>query len=258
VSVLPSGRICYDITPPDGRTGQVRRLFAEEVFHLRDRTDAGEVVAKSRLARAAGAVQNVNALQTMALSVWEMGMKPSGYVTMPGVLSKDARKEMAEVMRGFQGSASAGRVPVLEAGTAFHPLGIDAESAQTLESRKFGIYEIARIFQIPPPLLQSYEYNSYANAEQASKWYGQHTIAPWAARIQSTFFRCVLGPNSDLSVELDLSSLLKGSELERWQAYKIAAEIGAVSADEIRAEFGWSPRTAEPGQPVPVEEQPPP
>jgi HK97 family phage portal protein len=256
VSILPTGRVCYDIAPPDGspRTGQTRRLFAEDVFHLRDRTNSGEIVAKSRLARAAGAVQNVASLQEMSLSVWEKGIKPSGYVTYPNILSKDARKEMAEVMRGFQGSTQSGRVPVLENGTVFHSLGIDAESAQTLESRKFGIYEIARIMQIPPPLLQSYEYNSYSNAEQASKWYGQHTIAPWALRITSALGRCVLGPNSDLSVELDLSSLLKGSELERWQSFKIAKETGALSADEIRGEFGWGPRTEPQPAAPPVEE----
>jgi HK97 family phage portal protein len=222
------------------------------VLHLRDRCDAGEVVARSRLARAAGAVENISALQTMALAVWRQGLKPGGYVALPGVLNDKQRSDARIWLDRFKGAHGAGGWGVLEAGAKFESLGIDAESAQTLESRKFSVFEVCRIFSIPPPLLQSYEFNSYTNAEQASKWYGQHTVAPWAARLAGALQRCVIGAQSDLSVELDLSMLLKGSELERLQAYKIAVEIGAVDASEVRQELGWSPRPAGAPQPAPV------
>ncbi len=76
----------------------------------------------------------------------------------------------------------------------------------------------------------------------------------WARKLEAALARCVIGGGADLSVEPGLSSLLKGSELEQWQACKIAAEIGAVSPDEIRRETGWGPR-AQP-QPVPREGEP--
>lgn len=254
VVVLGNGRVAYDVLPPDAYwsgANRPRRLLAGEVLHLRDRVDAGEVVARSRLSRAAGAVSNVASLQAMSEAVWRQGMKPSGYISAPQTLNTAQRTLADSLLERFRGARAAGRTVLLEGGWKFEPLGIDAESAQTIESRRFSVFEVARIFQIPPPLLQSYEYNTFTNAEQSSRWFGQFTVAPWARKLEAALARCVIGTGSDLSVELDLSSLLKGSELERWQAYKIAAEIGAVSPDEIRQETGWGPRM----QPQPGEAQ---
>jgi HK97 family phage portal protein len=173
---------------------------------------------------------------------------PSGYLAAPQVLTDNQRKLMKGYLEAFQGARNAGKTPVLEGGWKFESLGVDAETAQTIESRRFSVFEVARIFQIPPPLLQSYEYNTFTNAEQSSRWFGQFTVAPWARKLEAALARCVIGAGSDLSVELDLSSLLKGSELERLQAHEIAHRIGAVDADEIRQELGWGPRAAQPAQ----------
>lgn len=254
VQILPSGRVAYDIAPPEtytGATTQKRRLFADEVLHVRDRTDAGQVVARSRLARAGGAVANVNSLQDMTAAVWRQGMRPSGYVTSPTVLTDANRKLSETLLQRFTGTANAGRVPLLEAGFKFEALEIDAESKQALESRRFGTEEIARIFQISPVLLQDWSRSTFTNSETAGKWFGQYTISPWSLRLQSALRRSVLGPHSDLSVELDLSSLLRGSDIERWQCWKLATEIGALSADDVRAEESWGPRRAADAAPAP-------
>jgi HK97 family phage portal protein len=256
VVVLGNGRVAYDVLPPGALWGdatRTRRLLADEVLHLRDRVDSGEVVARSRLARAAGAVSNVASLQAMSEAVWRQGIKPSGYLAAPQTLTSAQRTLAEGLLERFRGARASGKTVLLEGGWKFEPLGIDAETAQTIESRRFSVFEVARIFQIPPPLLQSYEYNTFTNAEQSSRWFGQFTVAPWARKVEAALARCVIGAGSDLSVELDLSGLLKGSELERLQAHKIAHEIGAVDADEIRQELGWGPRAAQNRQPAPRE-----
>ena len=256
VVVLGNGRVAYDVAPPGGLWGEhirTRRILAGEVLHLRDRCDAGDVVARSRLSRAAGAVRNVASLQAMSEAVWKQGMRPSGYLAAPNVLTPAQRTLADGLLEKFRGARASGKTMLLEAGWKFEPLGIDAETAQTIESRRFSVFEVARIFQIPPPLLQSYEYNTFTNAEQSSRWFGQFTVAPWARKVEAALARCVIGAGSDLSVELDLSSLLKGSELERMNAHKIAHEIGAVDADEIRQELGWGPRAQPRPAPLPGE-----
>jgi HK97 family phage portal protein len=245
VVVLPSGRVAYDITHPAshrGGTRSTRRLLDSDVLHLRDRVDAGEIVARSRLSRAGGAVANVHALQEMSAAVWREGIKPTGYFKLPTVLTREQRGRMEDLFAKFRGARSAGRHMLLEGNMTFEQLGIDAESKETLESRRFSTEEIARILQISPILLQDYSRGTYTNAETAGKWFGQFTIAPWAKRLESALRRSILGPHSDLAVELDMASMLRGSDLERWQTWKLATEIGAVGADEIRLEEGWGPR----------------
>ena len=68
------------------------------------------------------------------------------------------------------------------------------------------------------------------------------TVAPWARRSESAIQRCVIGAHELIEVELDMSSLLRSSDIERWNAHKIAVEIGAVDPDEVREVEGWSPR----------------
>ncbi len=79
------------------------------------------------------------------------------------------------------------------------------------------------------------------------------TVAPWARRSESAIQRCVIGAHELIEVELDMSSLLRGSDIERWNAHKIAVEIGALEPDEVREVEGWSPRVRpRPGQPAPA------
>ena len=77
------------------------------------------------------------------------------------------------------------------------------------------------------------------------------TISPWVRKIESAISTCILGAQSDLACELDMSSLLRGSHAERWEANRIAIETGVLSPDEVRLSEGWGPRAAQDRQPVP-------
>jgi HK97 family phage portal protein len=245
---LPSGRIAYDVTDTPGtwgRAGAVHRFLESEVWHLRDRCDPGELAARPRLVRAAGAVRNAVALQDMAASVWDNAARISGYVAAPQPIPKPQRDEAQAWLDSFKGARAAGGTPILPNGWKWESVQIDAESLQTIESRKFSVIEVARIFNVPPPLLQSYENNTFTNAAQASLWFGQFTLGPWARKIEAALQIAIVGAQSDLSVELDLSSLLRGSHAERWQANEIAIRTGVLSPDEVRAQEGWGPRRAD-------------
>jgi HK97 family phage portal protein len=169
VQVLPSGRIAYDIAPHDvwrgGSERAMRRLLSDEVLHLRDRVSGGEVMAKSQLQRAAGAISNVGALQEMSLAVWKQGMRPSGIISAPTSLTPPQRSLAANLLEKFKGVRGSGGVILMEAGWTFHPQVIDAESVQTLESRRFGTEEIARAFQISPIFLQDWSRSTFTTAK---------------------------------------------------------------------------------------------
>jgi HK97 family phage portal protein len=240
VAYLASGRLAYDVN--DGR-GSARRLLQHEVLHLRDRTDDG-LVGRSRLSRAADTVAGVAASNTYAKAFLENGARPGGILTFDGTLGQEQVERLKQRMTDSHGGPRrAGGTLVLERGLTWQAAQISPEDAELLETRKFGVEEICRLFQVPPPLVQDYSHNTFTNSETAGRWFAQFTLAPWARKIEAEFARSVLAPGYEL--ELDLSGFLRGDPQTRWAAHKIALEMNVLDPDEVRHVEGWNPRKAE-------------
>lgn len=241
VAELSSGRLAYDVS--DGR-GRSWRLLAGEVIHLRDRTDDG-LIGRSRISRAGDAVTGALAANDFARNFLNNGAQPSGILEFPAKLTPEQfdmlRRQMDE---RHTGAKKAGRVMILDGGAQWKAAQISPEDAELLESRKFAVEEICRIYQVPPPLVQDYSHNTFTNSETAGRWFAMFTLAPWARKIEAEFGRSVFPAGSGLEMELDLSGFLRGDPATRWNAHKIAIEAGVLDADEVRQVEGWNPRTA--------------
>lgn len=237
VQYLRSGRLAYDVA--DGRGG-VRRYLQGEVIHLRDRTDDG-LIGRSRLSRAADAVSGVLAASDFARAFLERGAAPSGVIELPGTFTREQRDVLREQFQARHGGAGkAGSTLILDGGMTWKAAQISPEDAELLESRKFGVEEICRLFQVPPPLVQDYSHNTFTNSETAGRWFAQFTLAPWARKIEAEFARSVL--TGGVELELDLSGFLRGDPQTRWANHKIAIDAGVLDADEVRQVEGWNPR----------------
>ncbi|MEM7687798.1 MAG: phage portal protein [Pseudomonadota bacterium] len=248
VEYLASGRLAYDVTDP-WRSGRSRRLLEGEVIHLRDRTDDG-LIGRSRLSRASETVASVAAANTFAKSFLDRGGYPSGVLSHPGKMSPEDKAALQQAFtKRHTGAQNVGRVLILDAGLTWTTATISPEDAELLESRKFGIEEIYRLFQVPPPLVQDYSHNTFTNSETAGRWFAQFTLAPWARKLEAEFARSVFPSNSGLELEFDLSGFLRGDPKTRWDAHKIALETGVLDPDEVRHVEGWNPRqnTSTPG-----------
>ncbi len=119
---------------------------------------------------------------------------------------------------------------------------ISPEDAELLETRKFGVIELCRLFQVPPPIVQAYENNTFTNAAQAGLWFATFCLAPWARKIEAEFARSIFPAGGPFELELDLSGFLRGDPETRWNAHKIALETGVLDPDEVRQIEGWNPR----------------
>ena len=242
---LPSGRLVYDYS--DGR-GPVRRYLSDEVFHLRDRTDNGATIAsgligRSRLSRAPEVLGNALSLQEWSSATWRNGATPNGVVTHPGRLSKNAFDNLRESLNDrYAGSHNAKKTMLFQEGMTYQAISASPEDAEVLQSRLFSVEELCRLYQVPPPIIQSYEHNTFTNSAQASLWFATLTLAPWCRKIEAEFARSVFGASSDFSLEIDLSGLMRGSFNDRWAAWQIAIASGVLDPDEIRVAEGWGPR----------------
>lgn len=238
---LKSGRLRYVVMAWQGVT---RTYLADEVFHLRDRTDDG-LIGRSRLSRSADVIENASALQRYSGAMWRNQATPSGIVTFeggsrPGADALDDLK--AQIRKSFSGVDNARNVMVLGNSMKWQSIGISPEDAEALESRKFSVQEICRVYDVPPPIVQDYSHNTFTNATQASLWFATNTLMPWVRKIEAEFKRSVFGRSSPFELTIDLSSLMRGDYATRWQSYGIAIQNKILSADEIREQEGFNPK----------------
>jgi HK97 family phage portal protein len=249
VQLLPSGRLVYDVvelTHVYGGTGRPRRLLQDEVFHLRDRSDDG-LLGRSRLQRAAAVVQAGLSIQEFANALYRNGVNPSGALEMEGKLTNEQRDNLAKQFReAFAGPSKAARALVLDQSMKWKQVSISPEDAEFLASRRFTVEELARLFNVPPPMCGDLSHGTFSNVETLVRWFATNTLTPWVRKIEAEFTRSVFSAASRAThrLELDLSGLLRGDPAQRWQAWKIAVEANILDPDEVREEEGWNPRGA--------------
>jgi len=178
----------------------------------------------------------------MAIACEEYGAKffangaaPGGVLEHPGTI-KDPQRVRESWQSTFGGSGNANKIAVLEEGMKYTPIGISPEQAQFLETRKFQINEIARIFRVPPHMVGDLEKSSFSNIEQQSLEFVKYTLDPWVIRWEQSIQRSLLSRDEKAVyfVKFNLEGLLRGDYQSRMNGYAIGRQNGWMSANDIR------------------------
>lgn len=167
------------------------------------------------------------------------GTRLSGVLEHPGKVSSEAAARLRESWQQvYAGKANAGKVAVLEEGMKFNALSMPLADAQYLETRKFQVSDIARIFRIPPHMIGDLERATFSNIEQQSIEFVQHTILPWITRWEQELNRKLFAHSTVLKgryfVRFNLAGLLRGDLNSRYRAYAIGRQWGWLSANDVR------------------------
>jgi HK97 family phage portal protein len=247
VQLLPNGRLAYDIVATTGfygATGRLRRLLEGEVLHLRDRSDDG-LVGRSRLSRAGAVVSTALAIQEFSGALYENGAHPSGVLQAEGKLTDAQLHRLADHFRQtFAGPSKTAKALVLDQGLKWESVSISPEDAELLASRRFTGEELARLYNVPPPIIGDLTHGTFTNSETLIRFFAQSTLTGWCRKIEAEFHRSVLSEASrvDRQFVLDLSGLLRGDPETRWKSHEIALRNQVLTPNEIRGEEGWNPR----------------
>ena len=242
VRIPRTGRYAFDVSLPEGGT---RRLLPEEMLHLKDRSDDG-IVGKSRLARTRETFGAALATERYAASTFRNGASMSGVLMHPEHLGEEATKNLRDSFKAtYSGADKAGEVAVLEEGLKWQQISVSPDDAQMLESRKFSGAALARIYRVPPPVIGDFEGGNYASIQEAGRWFYSHTIMPWLNKWERLIEHSLLSTAARRSyeIEFDADLLMRGDMLTRFQAYRIAREIGVYNANELRKFEKANPRT---------------
>lgn len=118
------------------------------------------------------------------------GARPSGVLTHPNTV-KDPKRLRDNWNATYGGSANGGKVAILEESMTFTPISLPNNEAQFLETRKFQVEEICRIYRVPPHLVGNLDRATFSNIENQSIDFAVHTIRPWLVRIEQAMNRAL-------------------------------------------------------------------
>lgn len=223
------------------------RLKAEEVLHIPGLGFDG-LIGYSPIAMAKNAVGMTLACEEYGASFFANGANPGGVLEHPGVL-KDPSKVRESWNSVYRGVNNAHKIAVLEEGMRYQQIGIPPEEAQFLETRKFQINEIARLYRIPPHMVGDLDKSSFSNIEQQSLEFVKYTLDPWVIRWEQSLQRSLLlpGEKGKYFIKLNVDGLLRGDYQSRMNGYAVGRQNGWFSANDIREMENMNPIPDEQG-----------
>ena len=214
--------------------GSTVRLQPSDVLHIPGLGFDG-LVGYSPIAMAKNAIGMAIACEEYGAKFFANGAQPSGVLEHPGTI-KDPSRVRESWTQTFGGSQNANKVAVLEEGMKYTPISISPEQAQFLETRKFQINEIARIFRVPPHMVGDLEKSSFSNIEQQSLEFVKYTLDPWVSRWEQGMVRSLLAAEEKKGyfIKFNVDGLLRGDYQSRMNGYAIGRQNGWMSANDIR------------------------
>ena len=232
------GRLYYEytLTQEDAPTmkGSTVKLDPSDVLHIPGLGFDG-LVGYSPIAMAKNAIGLGLATEEFGSKFFANGAAPSGVLEHPGVL-KDPGKIRDSWTQTFGGSGNSNKIAVLEEGMKYTPVSISPEQAQFLETRKFQITEIARIFRVPPHMIGDLEKSTFSNIEQQSLEFVKYTLDPWVSRWEQAIVRSLLRPEEKKTyfVKFNLDGLLRGDYQSRMNGYAVGINNGFMCPNDVR------------------------
>lgn len=221
----------YLVTFPDGSSDT---LSQKEIWHVRIFTLDG-LNGLSPIAYARQAIGLGMATEEHGSRLFSNGAVTSGVLETDQTLSDEAFNRLkADFEDRHQGLANAHKPMILEMGLKWNQISLSAEDAQFLETRKFQLEEICRIFRVPMHLVQNTDRATFNNIENLGIGFINYSLVPYLTRIEQ---RINLGlvrasKQGQLYAKFNVGALLRGDMKSRFEAYATAINWGMYSPND--------------------------
>lgn len=227
------GRKVYEVQ------GEKKPLTNEEILHLTDLLEPGSLVGVSRVEKLKDALGLASALQSYAARFFGQGATTSGVIEYPGNLTPEQAKNLRDgfdaAHRGFR---KAHRTGILSGGAMYKQTSVNPSESQALESRRFTVEEIARIFNIPLSMMGVPGAQSYASIEQQGIQFVTHCLRPYVEKLEAAYSKLL---PSVAFIKFNVDGLMRGDFNSRVTAYNAALQTGWLSIDDVRRYEDLSP-----------------
>lgn len=243
-SVVPqrsmrTGELFYDAVLHDGTA---RRFRAYEMVHIPGLGFDG-ISGRSPVRQFAETMGLSLDIKKYGRKFFQNGARPAGILKHPGSLSEEAQNRLTKAFeRRYSGVDNSSKTMLLEEGMEYQSIGIAPDEAQFLESQKFGVNEIARIYGVPPHMIADLEHSTFSNIEQQDLNFAKHSILPECINWEQELMRKLLNnaERDSYEIEFNMEGLVRGDMQSRYQAYAIGVQWGFMSANDIREKENMS------------------
>ncbi len=238
----PNEPLVYLVKIKDSLGTYEQTLTSRDVLHIPDFRLPGQRYGLSPIAACRTTLGSAIAADTYAASYFGNAANPGGIIEVPGEMTEEQASDIGRDWNiNHSGPYRAGKLAVLTGGASFKPLTINAQDAQLLETRRFNVEEIARIFRVPLSLLGHPVAGamSFASVEAQNLSFVQHSLRPILERIEQ--YLSTLLPESDAFIRFNLDALLRGTTLERYEAYTKGLREGFLSLNDVHAYEDMAP-----------------
>ena len=206
---------------------------ADQMLHITEMRKAGELKGVSRVEELKNNLGLSSALQSFAARFFAQGATTSGIIETPQALNKEQAQQLSD---GFDnrhgGFRKAHKTGVLTGGAKFVRTGVNPDEAQMLDSQKFAVEQVARIFRVPPHMIgvTTAGSMSYNSVEQQNINFVTHTLRPYIAKLEDAYSRLL---PAEQFIKFNVDGLLRGDFQTRMQGYSIGVQAGFLSINDI-------------------------
>lgn len=239
---LDDGSLAYRYNyHPNGQSEQIilapRDVFHIPNFHTKDGLVGQGVVAYGR------EVLGINiSTDRMAGGLFRNGGVPSGVLQSTGALSDEAYERLKKSWAEQHGGGKQGGTAILEEGVTYQSINMQPDVLQFLQSRQFGVLEIARFLGLPPTKLYDVVAAKYSNVENSNLEVATDTLHAWAKSFEIEGDVKLLNERyGGRYTEIDLYEIFRGDMVTRANYFKTMISIGSMTPNEIRAREGMAP-----------------
>lgn len=236
-----SGNLRYRVAG-GGDKGQDVYLEPSDVFHIKNLFTKDGHVGQGLAAYAVDVLRISIGADTMAGGLFSNGGIPSGTIIVKGRLSPEGAERLKESWIKANSGRRAGGVAIFEDGTEFKPINMTPDILQFLDSRKFGVVEIARFLGVPPTKLFDMSASTYNNTENANLEVATDTLHAWERNLSiEADVKLLSRQHSNRKSQMDLYEVFRGDMVSRAEYFTKMLAAGAITPNEIRRKEGAAP-----------------
>ena len=211
-----------------------------EVIHIPAFTVPGKRRGISVIDHAREANGLAMAAEEFGARFFSQGTTMSGVIQHPGTPKPGEvaimRASMRKTHTGLKNSHAVG---ILTGGATWQQVSITPEQAQFLATRRFQNIEIAKLYRVPPHIIDPTVQSTWGSGiEEQNLFFATYTLVPWLVRLEQAI-TSRLAPG--MFVKFNLDALLRAKLTERFAAYATAIQNGFMNPDEARDKEDYEP-----------------
>lgn len=232
--IMMDGTPRWKVAPPKGQLGETRTLLPGELLHLTGLSmDGYEGINPIEAEREA--IGSAIAARDFGSRFWNNDARPPFWIEVANKFKDpEAKKNFREDWDDAYGGSNRGRPAVLDNGMKIHELGLDNQSAQWLDARKYSDSDICGIWRLPPHKIGILDNAKYANIEQQSIDFVTDSLLPRLVSWEQAIQRDLLGYDESLYVKFQVEQLLRADTKTRYESYSKGIQDGWMTRNEAR------------------------